>query len=155
MIRKFLKDIIPKSFYVYLLLFFFFLYVTNAPETLNASLYFRDVEMTDDEYRDLLHVILYYKEVCKNELSEESIEEKWIGPKNTELFSNAFTDKDVFLELRKKNILNRKNLQEMTEMMEKGWSRYDGEKMCTISFNYDGYEFKFPYYPDDKIRYLE
>lgn len=155
MIRKFLKDIIPKSFYAYLLILFFFLYVTNAPETLNASLYYRDVEMTDDEYRDLLHVILYYKEICKNELSEESIEEKWIGPKNTELFSNAFTDKDVFLELRKKNILNRQNLKEMTEMMEKGWSRYDGEKMCTISLNYDGYEFKFPYYPEDKIRYLK
>lgn len=40
MIRKFLKDIIPKSFYAYLLILFFFLYVTNAPETLNASLYF-------------------------------------------------------------------------------------------------------------------
>lgn len=74
MIRKFLKDIIPKSFYAYLLLLFFFLYVTNAPETLNASLYYRDVEMTGDEYRDLLHVILYYKEICKNELSEENIE---------------------------------------------------------------------------------
>lgn len=155
MIRKFLKDIIPKSFYVYFLLFFFFLFVTNAPETLNASLYYRNVEMTGDEYRDLLHVILYYKEICKNELSEESIEEKWIGPKNTELFSNAFTDKDVFLELRSKNILNRRNMQEITEMMVKALTFYDGKKMCTMSFNYKGYDFTFPYKPDEKLKYYE
>ena len=155
MIRKFLKDIIPKSFYAYLLLLFFFLYVTNAPETLNASLYFRDVEMTGDEYRDLLHVILYYKQICKNELSEESIEEKWIGPKNTELYSSAFTDKDVFLELRSKNILNRRNMQEITEMMVKALTFYDGKKMCTMSFNYKGYDFTFPYKPDEKLKYYE
>lgn len=153
--RKFIKDFIPKSFYVLLLIFFIFLYVSNKPETLNAYVVPHEVTISEEEYRDLLRVLMFYKDICNNEITDENIKEKWIGPKNTELFSNAFTDKDVFLELRSKNILNRRNMQEITEMMVKALTFYDGKKMCTISFNYDGYEFKFPYYPEDKIRYLK
>lgn len=104
--RKFIKDFIPKSFYVLLLIFFIFLYVSNKPTTLNAYVVPHEVPISEEEYRDLLRVLMFYKDICNNEITDENIKEKWIGPKNTELFSNAFTDKDVFLELRSKNILN-------------------------------------------------
>lgn len=153
--RKFIKDIIPKSFYVFLLMLFIFLYFSNKTETLNAVVVPNEVTISKEDYRNLLNVLLFYKDICKNEITVENIEEKWIGPKNKALFSSAFTDKDVFLELRSKNILNRKNLEEMTQMMEKALSFYDGKKMCTMSFDYKGYNFKFPYKPDEKLKYFE
>lgn len=153
--RKFIKDIIPKSFYVFLLMLFIFLYFSNKTETLNAVVVPNEVTINKEDYRNLLNVLLFYKDICKNEITVENIEEKWIGPKNKALFSSAFTDKDVFLELRSKNILNRKNLEEMTQMMEKALSFYDGKKMCTMSFDYKGYNFKFPYKPDEKLKYFE
>ena len=134
---------------------FIFLYFSNKTETLNAVVVPNEVTISKEDYRNLLNVLLFYKDICKNEITVENIEEKWIGPKNKALFSSAFTDKDVFLELRSKNILNRKNLEEMTQMMEKALSFYDGKKMCTMSFDYKGYNFKFPYKPDEKLKYFE
>lgn len=153
--RKFIKEIIPKSFYVFLLILFIFFYVSKKPTTLYAYVIPHEVTISEEEYRDLIRVLMFYKDICKNEITDENIKEKWIGPKNTELFSNAFTDKDVFLELRSKNILNRRNMQEITEMMVKALTFYDGKKMCTMSFNYKGYDFTFPYKPDEKLKYYE
>lgn len=129
-------------------LFILFL-ITNLHTTFRSRVASADVEtetieLSEKEIADLKTLTYYYDAISSKTISKESEKKDWIAPANDALFSSVFTDMDTFFELRKKYILNKKNLSRINSIIKKAIENYDGKTMSTISFEYKGYKFKFP-----------
>lgn len=129
-------------------LFILFL-ITNFHTTFRSRVASADVEtetieLSEKEIADLKTLTYYYDAISSKTISKESEKKDWIAPANDALFSSVFTDMDTFFELRKKYILNKKNLSRINSIIKKAIENYDGKTMSTISFEYKGYNFKFP-----------
>lgn len=129
-------------------LFILFL-ITNFHTTFRSRVASADVEtetieLSEKEIADLKTLTYYYDAISSKTISKESEKKDWIAPANDALFSSVFTDMDTFFELRKKYILNKKNLSRINSIIKKAIENYDGKTMSTISFEYKGYKFKFP-----------
>lgn len=130
------------------LIFIFFL-STNFHTTFRSRVEIADVEtetieLSEKEIADLISLTNYYDATLSKPTSKEREKKDWIAPANDALFSSVFTDMDTFFELRKKYILNKKNLSRINNIIKKAIENYDGKTMSTISFEYKGYKFKFP-----------
>lgn len=122
---------------------------TNFHTTFRSRVEIADVEtemieLSEKEIADLISLTNYYDAISSKTTSKESEKKDWIAPENDALFSSVFTDMDTFFELRKKYILNKKNLSRINNIIKKAIENYDGKTMSTISFEYKGYKFKFP-----------
>ena len=146
------KDIIAADIRLlcigFLYAFIFFL-ITNFHTTFRSRVEIADVEtetigLSEKEIADLKTLTYYYDAISTKTTSKESEKKDWIAPANDALFSSVFTDMDTFFELRKKYILNKKNLSRINNIIKKAIENYDGKTMSTISFEYKGYKFKFP-----------
>lgn len=129
-------------------LFILFL-ITNFHTTFRSRVASADVEtetieLSEKEIADLKTLTYYYDATLSKPTSKEREKKDWIAPANDALFSSVFTDMDTFFELRKKYILNKKNLSRINSIIKKAIENYDGKTMSTISFEYKGYKFKFP-----------
>lgn len=129
-------------------LFILFL-ITNFHTTFRSRVASADVEtetieLSEKEIADLKTLTYYYDATLSKPTSKEREKKDWIAPANDALFSSVFTDMDTFFELRKKYILNKKNLSRINNIIKKAIENYDGKTMSTISFEYKGYKFKFP-----------
>lgn len=129
-------------------LFILFL-ITNFHTTFRSRVAIADVEtetigLSEKEIADLKTLTYYYDATLSKPTSKEREKKDWIAPTNDALFSSVFTDMDTFFELRKKYILNKKNLSRINNIIKKAIENYDGKTMSTISFEYKGYKFKFP-----------
>lgn len=129
-------------------LFILFL-ITNFHTTFRSRVAIADVEtetigLSEKEIADLKTLTYYYDATLSKPISKEREKKDWIAPANDALFSSVFTDMDTFFELRKKYILNKKNLSRINSIIKKAIENYDGKTMSTISFEYKGYKFKFP-----------
>ncbi len=129
-------------------LFILFL-ITNFHTTFRSRVAIADVEtetigLSEKEIADLKTLTYYYDATLSKPTSKEREKKDWIAPANDALFSSVFTDADTFFELRKKYILNKKNLSRINSIIKKAIENYDGKTMSTISFEYKGYKFKFP-----------
>ncbi|MFR7835635.1 MAG: hypothetical protein ACLU31_03290 [Ezakiella sp.] len=129
-------------------LFILFL-ITNFHTTFRSRVAIADVEtetirLSEKEIADLKTLTYYYDATLSKPTSKEREKKDWIAPANDALFSSVFTDMDTFFELRKKYILNKKNLSRINNIIKKAIENYDGKTMSTISFEYKGYKFKFP-----------
>lgn len=129
-------------------LFILFL-ITNFHTTFRSRVAIADVEtetieLSEKEIADLKTLTYYYDATLSKTTSKEREKKDWIAPANDALFSSVFTDMDTFFELRKKYILNKKNLSRINSIIKKAIENYDGKTMSTISFEYKGYKFKFP-----------
>ena len=129
-------------------LFILFL-ITNFHTTFRSRVAIADVEtetigLSEKEIADLKTLTYYYDATLSKPTSKEREKKDWIAPANDALFSSVFTDMDTFFELRKKYILNKKNLSRINSIIKKAIENYDGKTMSTISFEYKGYKFKFP-----------
>lgn len=129
-------------------LFILFL-ITNFHTTFRSRVEIADVEtetieLSEKEIADLISLTNYYDATLSKPTSKEREKKDWIAPANDALFSSVFTDMDTFFELRKKYILNKKNLSRINNIIKKAIENYDGKTMSTISFEYKGYKFKFP-----------
>lgn len=146
------KDLIAAnirfSFNLLTLIFILFL-VSNFHTTFRSRVEIADVEtetieLSEKEIADLKTLTYYYDATLSKPTSKEREKKDWIAPANDALFSSVFTDMDTFFELRKKYILNKKNLSRINNIIKKAIENYDGKTMSTISFEYKGYKFKFP-----------
>lgn len=136
------------SFNLLTLIFILFL-VSNFHTTFRSRVAIADVEketieLSEKEIADLKTLTYYYDATLSKPTSKEREKKDWIAPANDALFSSVFTDMDTFFELRKKYILNKKNLSRINNIIKKAIENYDGKTMSTISFEYKGYKFKFP-----------
>lgn len=132
-----------------LLFAFIFFLSTNFHTTFRSRVEIADVEtetieLSEKEIADLISLTNYYDATLSKPTSKEREKKDWIAPANDALFSSVFTDMDTFFELRKKYILNKKNLSRINSIIKKAIENYDGKTMSTISFEYKGYKFKFP-----------
>lgn len=137
------------SFYFLLIIFIEFVvanFNNNIIETsLSAKVLKHDITLSESEYQTINRALEYYKKIINNKFDKKSEADNFISLENDELFSDVFTDKETFLKLRKKHLLNKENLETFTSLIYKALSDYDGKEMETMSFEYDGYEFKFPF----------
>lgn len=137
------------SFYYLLIIFIAFVvanFNNNIIETsLSAKVLKHDITLSESEYQTINRALEYYKKIINNKFDKKSEADNFISLENDELFSDVFTDKETFLKLRKKHLLNKENLETFTSLIYKALSDYDGKEMETMSFKYNGYEFKFPF----------
>lgn len=137
------------SFYFLLIIFIEFVvanFNNNIIETsLSAKVLKHDITLSESEYQTINRALEYYKKIINNKFDKKSEADNFISLENNELFSDVFTDKETFLKLRKKHLLNKENLETFTSLIKKALSDYDGKEMETMSFEYNGYEFKFPF----------
>lgn len=123
--------------------------ITNFHITFRSRVAIADVEtetieLSEKEIADLKTLTYYYDAISSMPTSKEREKKDWLAPANDALFSSVFTDVDTFFELRKKHILNKKNLSRINRIIKKALDNYDGKTMSTMSFEYKGYKFKFP-----------
>lgn len=119
-------------------------HTTFRSRVASADVETETIELSEKEIADLKTLTNYYDAISSKTTSKESEKKDWLAPTNDALFSSAFTDADTFFELRKKYILNKKNLSRINSIIKKAIENYDGKTMSTISFEYKGYKFKFP-----------
>lgn len=119
-------------------------HTTFRSRVASADVETETIELSEKEIADLKTLTNYYDAISSKTTSKESEKKDWLAPTNDALFSSVFTDADTFFELRKKYILNKKNLSRINSIIKKAIENYDGKTMSTISFEYKGYKFKFP-----------
>ena len=119
-------------------------HTTFRSRVASADVETETIELSEKEIADLISLKNYYDAISSKATSKEKEKKDWIAPANDALFSSVFTDMDTFFELRKKYILNKKNLSRINNIIKKAIENYDGKTMSTISFEYKGYKFKFP-----------
>ena len=104
-------------------------HTTFRSRVASADVETETIELSEKEIADLISLTNYYDAISSKATSKEKEKKDWIAPANDALFSSVFTDMDTFFELRKKIILNKKNLSRINEIIKKALENYDGKTM--------------------------